>query len=61
MPGPAEYRELFRRLQRVGTLLHQLRFYLIEYEGPFTDYGQNATREYPVLRSEEAVGPKVAR
>ena len=53
IPGPTEYQELFTRLQRVGTLLHQLTFHLIEYEGPFTEYSQNgATRQYPLPRPE---------
>jgi hypothetical protein len=57
IPGPAEYQELFTRLQRVGTLLHQLTFYLIKYEGPFTDYSQGGvTRQYPLPRPEETAG-----
>jgi len=55
LPGAADYRELFSRLQQVGTLLHQLTFHLIGYEGPFTDYGHmNGTRQYPLSRPKRA-------
>lgn len=56
VPGPPEYRELFIRLWRVGTLLHQLTFHLIGYEGPFTDYGRPGlvSRRYPLPTRIEA-------
>ena len=49
LPGPAEYQELFTRLQCAGTLLHQLTFHLMGYEGPFTEYCENGivSRQYP--------------
>ena len=55
LPGAGDYRELYKRLQQVGVLLHQLTFHLIGYEGPFTDYGGDAhgSRRYPLMESEE--------
>jgi hypothetical protein len=54
LPGAADYRELYKRLQQVGILLHQLTFHLIGYEGPFTDYGGDVrvSRPYPLIESE---------
>lgn len=60
VPDQAEYQELFRRLQRVGMLLHQLTFYLIGYEGPFTEYSKHgATRQYP-LQAPQGAGVQAA-
>ena len=60
LPGAADYRELFRRLQQVGMLLHQLTFHLIGYQGPFTDYSRAGlgSRQYPLSRPERAGGTK---
>lgn len=57
LPGPREYRELFQRLWQVGTLLHQLTFYIIEYKGPFTDYGRAGclSRPYPLSGQDDSV------
>ena len=54
LPDAADYRELYKRLKQVGTLLHQLTFHLIGYEGPFTDYGRDVrvSRPYPLIESE---------
>ena len=55
LPDAADYRELYKRLQQVGVLLHQLTFHLIGYEGPFTDYGHmNGTRQYPLSMPKRA-------
>jgi len=58
LPGPTEYRELFQRLWQVGTLLHQLTFYIIGYKGPFTDYGRAGcvSRQYPLSEQNDNVG-----
>ena len=54
LPCAADYQELYKRLQQVGMLLHQLTFHLIGYEGPFTDYGGDVrvSRPYPLIESE---------
>ncbi len=58
LPGPSEYRELLQRLWQVGTLLHQLTFYIIGYNGPFTDYGRAGclSRHYPLSEHDDSVG-----
>ena len=42
--------ELITSLHRVSVLLHQITFYLIGYNGPFTDYGviKFPTKQYPL-------------
>lgn len=61
LPGPTEYRELFQRLWQVGTLLHQLTFYIIGYKGPFTDYGRAGclSGQYPLSGQDDSVGGKI--
>lgn len=55
LPSAADYQELFKLLQLVGMLLHQVTFYLIGYEGPFTDYAGagRGSRKYPLKESED--------
>lgn len=55
LPSAADYQELFKLLQLVGVLLHQVTFHLIGYEGPFTDYAGTGrgTRKYPLKESED--------
>ena len=54
--GPNEYRERFQRLWQMGTLLHQLTFYIIQYEGPFTDYDRpgRPSKQYPLLGQDDS-------
>ncbi len=46
-PDPVDYQELLDQIHQVETLLRQLTFYLIGYEGPFTDYGVHGTHDFP--------------
>jgi hypothetical protein len=46
-PNPADNQKLFDHIRRVETLLRQLTFYLIGYEGPFTDYGVDGEHNFP--------------
>jgi hypothetical protein len=43
--------KLFDRIHEVEVLLRQLTFHLMEYEGPFTDYGVHGypSKQYPLL------------
>jgi len=52
-PTPVDYQKLLDHIHRVETLLRQLTFYLIGYEGPFTDYGVHGkqtftSKQYPL-------------
>jgi hypothetical protein len=49
-PDQIDYQKLFDELHRAEVLLRQLTFYLIGYEGPFTDYGARGfpTKPYPL-------------
>ena len=49
-PDAAAMQELLDLIHRVETLLRQLTFYLINYSGPFTDYGTSGfpTKQYPL-------------
>ncbi len=38
-PDATDYQELLDRIHRVEVVLRELTFYLIGYEGPYTDYG----------------------
>ena len=42
---PEHIQQLFDRLNGVTTLMYQVVFSLIEYQGTFSDYG---TRDYPI-------------
>jgi hypothetical protein len=46
-PDLADYQKLLDHIHRVETLLRQLTFYLIGYEGPFTDYGVHGKHNFP--------------
>jgi hypothetical protein len=46
-PSPVDYQKLLDHIHRVETLLRQLTFYLIGYEGPFTDYGVHGKHAFP--------------
>lgn len=46
-PDPIDYQKLLDQIHRVETLLRQLTFYLIGYEGPFTDYGVHGMHDFP--------------
>ena len=52
-PDPTDYQNLFDNIRRVEVLLRQLTFYLIGYEGPFTDYATAnfASKQYPLTES----------
>jgi hypothetical protein len=62
-PSPVDFQKLLDHIHRVETLLRQLTFYLIGYEGPFTDYGVYGkhafpSKQYPlVLNSGSAHAP----
>ena len=49
-PDAIDYQKLLDRIHRVETLVRQLTFYLIGYEGPFTDYGATnfPSKQYPL-------------
>jgi hypothetical protein len=53
-PHPIDYQKLLDRIHRVEVLLRQLTFYLIEYKGPFTDYGAEnfPSKQYPLNRND---------
>jgi len=63
VPGETQYKKLFIQLWQVGTLLHQLTFRLIGYEGPFTDYGHAGlvSRQYPLPKLAAAAESLSAR
>jgi hypothetical protein len=46
-PDAVDYQKLLNQIHRVETLLRQLTFYLIGYEGPFTDYGGDGKHNFP--------------
>lgn len=45
-PDPADNQELSDNIHRVEVLLNQLTFFLIGYEGPFSDYGCIGSQDY---------------
>jgi hypothetical protein len=52
-PDQVDYQKLIDYIHRVEVLLRQLTFYLIGYEGPFTDYGIHGgqaflSKQYPM-------------
>jgi hypothetical protein len=49
-PDQIDYQKLLDHIHCVEVLLRQLTFYLIEYEGPFTDYGIEGfpSKKYPL-------------
>jgi hypothetical protein len=51
-PELEDYQKLVDHIHRVEVLLRQLTFYLIGYEGPFTDYGVEGfpTKQYPLAK-----------
>ena len=46
-PDLFDHQKLLDRIHGVETLLRQLTFYLIKYEGPFTDYGIHGGQDFP--------------
>jgi hypothetical protein len=46
-PDLIDSQELIHRIHCVETLLRQITFHLIGYEGPFTDYGARGEHDYP--------------
>jgi hypothetical protein len=46
-PDQVDYQKLLDHIHRAEVLLRQLTFYLIEYEGPFTDYGIHGDQAFP--------------
>ncbi len=54
-PQGVDYQELFDRIRRAEVILRQLTFYLIGYEGPYTDYGTEGfpSRNFPPEPPEE--------
>ena len=55
-PDQIDYQKLIDHIHRVEVLLRQLTFYLMGYEGPFTDYGVHgaqgfSSKQYPVKGS----------
>jgi hypothetical protein len=46
-PDSVDNQKLVDNVHRVETLLRQLTFYLIGYEGPFTDYGVHGKHDFP--------------
>jgi hypothetical protein len=46
-PILGDSQKLLDQILRVETLLRQLTFYLIGYEGPFTDYGVHGKHDFP--------------
>ena len=53
-PDLVDYQNLLNHIHRVEVLLRQLTFYLIEYNGPFTDYGAEnfPSKQYPLVGSD---------
>lgn len=49
-PSPATYQNVLDNTYRVEVLVYQIIFHLLEYEGPFTDYGAEGftSRIYPL-------------
>jgi hypothetical protein len=45
-PDPVDNQKLLDHIHRAEVLLRQLTFYLIGYEGPFTDYGGHGTHDF---------------
>ena len=56
-PDLADYQKLLDDIRRVETLLRQLTFYLIGYEGPFTDYGDIPSSRRSSIRFRRHDGP----
>jgi hypothetical protein len=52
-PDQIDNQKLLDNIHRVEVLLRQLTFYLIGYDGPFTDYGaeQFQSKQYPLTRA----------
>jgi hypothetical protein len=46
-PDPIDIQKLIDHIYRVEVLLRQVTFYLIGYEGPFTDYGVHGAGSFP--------------
>ena len=46
-PSPKDYQKLLDDIHRTEVLLRQLTFFLIGYEGPFTDYGVHSEHGFP--------------
>jgi hypothetical protein len=46
-PSPKDYQKLIDDIHRTEVLLRQLTFFLIGYEGPFTDYGVHGAQAFP--------------
>jgi len=57
-PQGVDYQELFDRIHRTEVVIRQLTFYLIGYEGPYTDYGAEnfPTRQFPARPAEGTPG-----
>ena len=53
-PQGVDYQELLDRIHRAEVVLRQLTFYLIGYEGPYTDYGapNSPSKSYPAAPPE---------
>jgi hypothetical protein len=49
-PDQVDYQRLIDNIHRVEVILRQLTFYLIGYEGPFTDYGNHGQQMFPSKR-----------
>jgi hypothetical protein len=49
-PDLVDYQKLLDHIHRAEVLLRQLTFYLMEYEGPFTDYGGHGAHDFPSKR-----------
>ncbi|MDE2514957.1 MAG: hypothetical protein KGL12_02920 [Rhodospirillales bacterium] len=49
-PTLVDMQKLLDQIHRVEVLLRQLTFYLIDYQGPFTDYGEHdfPSKQYPL-------------
>jgi hypothetical protein len=46
-PDQVDHQKLIDHIHRVEVLLRQPTFYLIGYEGPFTDYGVHGDQGFP--------------
>jgi hypothetical protein len=46
-PSPKDYQKLIDDIHRTEVLLRQLTFFLVRYEGPFTDYGIHGAQAFP--------------
>jgi hypothetical protein len=49
-PSPKDTQKLLDNIHRTEVLLRQLTFFLIGYEGPFTDYGVHGDHAFPSKR-----------